>query len=288
MRLRSSVYEVAAMRPFASRLFVGKQDKQLVFAVNNQFQFLKLHDKSIVDFNPGGRISSRSMFSVLTVLRRIHFHLWWIPWDRGRTPVTVIGTHDSYKANKVSVRIILARTYRESRSVMFRFCSFVHSSFPIRLKLSKNWKQLNKFETRSTTKIIFQLNSRLCCRIAFGGSALQKRVLQKQFWFSLSDTYCLYVCLIQFFKKCVFEKLFLKRRRKTSLAKALLQKLIADFRKNEAERRKCVVCFSTQIPITTWIPHVRLGFMRLLDFNIGFLCFHIFLSHLLVLPPNFT
>lgn len=69
------VYDVSA--------FVGKQE-QTVIAVKNQFQFFNLHDESIVDFDPGGRIGSFLLFSVFSVLRRIHFRLRWKPWDRGK------------------------------------------------------------------------------------------------------------------------------------------------------------------------------------------------------------
>lgn len=63
--------------------FAGKQEP-IASADNNKIQFLKLHDESIVDFDPGGRIRSCLMFSVFAVLRRIQFRLWWIPWDRGK------------------------------------------------------------------------------------------------------------------------------------------------------------------------------------------------------------
>jgi len=69
VRLCSVVYVVAVVRLFASWLFVGKQSEQPVSAINNQPRFLKLHDESIVDFNPGGRIGSCSLFSVFKVLR---------------------------------------------------------------------------------------------------------------------------------------------------------------------------------------------------------------------------
>lgn len=69
VRLSSAVYGVAATRPSSLSLFVGKQSEQLASSINIQFQFLTLHDESIVDFDPGGRISSCLMFSVFTILR---------------------------------------------------------------------------------------------------------------------------------------------------------------------------------------------------------------------------
>jgi len=44
VRLRSTVYDVTAVRPFALRLFVGKQAEQLFFAVNNQIRVFELHE----------------------------------------------------------------------------------------------------------------------------------------------------------------------------------------------------------------------------------------------------
>lgn len=71
MRLRSIVYDVAAVRPFASWLFVGKQAEQLVFAVNNQLRVFDLHDESIVVFDPGGRYGLCSLFFVFKALQQI-------------------------------------------------------------------------------------------------------------------------------------------------------------------------------------------------------------------------
>lgn len=126
VRLRSAVYGVAAVRPFASWLFVGKQPEHLVSSDNYQLPFFKLHDESIVDFDPGGKTHSSSLFSVCIFLR--NNHLWWMPWDRGRTTVHVSGTHSSYKTNTISVQITFASAYQESRSVMF-LIQFLHSFF---------------------------------------------------------------------------------------------------------------------------------------------------------------
>lgn len=97
-----------------SFFFVEKQE-QAVIIVNNMLQFFQLHDESIVDFDPGGNLCgllpsslssfisimfflsiaffSCSLFSVLPVLRRIHFRLWWIPWDRGKGLFSFDSTH---------------------------------------------------------------------------------------------------------------------------------------------------------------------------------------------------
>ena len=83
MKLWNSVYCVASVRPFASRLFFGKQTEQLDSTVNNQFRSFQYHDESIVDFDPGGS-SLCSLFFLFNNLRQIHFRLWWIPRDRGR------------------------------------------------------------------------------------------------------------------------------------------------------------------------------------------------------------
>ena len=82
VRLRSSVYDVAAVRPFAPRLFVGKQTEQPDFTVNHPLQFFDLHDECIVDFDPSGITGSCMLFFFFKALRRIQFRLWWIPWDR--------------------------------------------------------------------------------------------------------------------------------------------------------------------------------------------------------------
>jgi hypothetical protein len=84
VRSCSSVYGVAAVRLFASWLFVEKQSSHPVSAINNQVQFFQLHDEFIVDFDPGGSIFSRSLFSVFPVLRYTSFRLRWKPWDRGK------------------------------------------------------------------------------------------------------------------------------------------------------------------------------------------------------------
>lgn len=86
VRLCSTVYGVAASRSLALWFFAGKQTEPIVSAVNNQVWSFQLHDESIVDFDPGGRVFFCSLFSVLIVLRQLHFRLWWIPWDRGKQP----------------------------------------------------------------------------------------------------------------------------------------------------------------------------------------------------------
>lgn len=53
VRLRSTVYDVAAVRPFTSWLLAGKKAEQLASDVNNQVQFFQFHDEFIVDFDPG-------------------------------------------------------------------------------------------------------------------------------------------------------------------------------------------------------------------------------------------
>ncbi|RHN77028.1 hypothetical protein MtrunA17_Chr1g0150311 [Medicago truncatula] len=84
VRLRNTVYGVAAARPSALWLLVGKQAEPIASDVDDKIRSFQLHDEFIVDFDPGGSVFSCSLFSVLTVLRRIHFRLWWIPWDRGK------------------------------------------------------------------------------------------------------------------------------------------------------------------------------------------------------------
>jgi len=76
VRLRSVVYGVTAVKPLASWLFVGKQIEQLVSTFNNGLPFFKLHDESIVDFDPGGRTHLSSIFSVRIFLR--NNRLWWM------------------------------------------------------------------------------------------------------------------------------------------------------------------------------------------------------------------
>ena len=71
MRLRSTVYDVTAVRLFASWLFIGKQAEQLVFAVKNQLRVFELHDESIVVFDPRGRFGLCSLFFVFKALQQI-------------------------------------------------------------------------------------------------------------------------------------------------------------------------------------------------------------------------
>jgi hypothetical protein len=73
VRLRSSAYGVTAVRPFTLWLFVQKQGEQLALAVNNQLRVFKLHDESIIDFDPGGRFGSFLPFSVHNILRHTSF-----------------------------------------------------------------------------------------------------------------------------------------------------------------------------------------------------------------------
>lgn len=68
VRLRSSVYGVAAVKPLASWLFIGKQTEPLVSSDNNKLLFFTLHDEFIVEFDPGGRTHLSSLFSAFIVL----------------------------------------------------------------------------------------------------------------------------------------------------------------------------------------------------------------------------
>jgi hypothetical protein len=55
VRLCGSVYGISAARSFASWLFVGKQTESLVSSDKQSIFVFKIHDESIVAFDPGGR-----------------------------------------------------------------------------------------------------------------------------------------------------------------------------------------------------------------------------------------
>ncbi|PNY10090.1 hypothetical protein L195_g006657 [Trifolium pratense] len=48
-----SVYGVAAIRPFASWFYVGKQQQQISSTANNKIWPIELHEQCIIDFDPG-------------------------------------------------------------------------------------------------------------------------------------------------------------------------------------------------------------------------------------------
>lgn len=100
-------------------VFVGKQD-HTVITVKNNFQCFDLHDEQIVNFDPGGRISSCLMFSIFTVLRQLQFRLWWIPWDRGRHNLISVklSLHNMF-ANHISLSCNQCMHKKNSRSITF-------------------------------------------------------------------------------------------------------------------------------------------------------------------------
>jgi len=172
VRLRSAVYGAAALRPFASWLFVGKQHEQLVFTVNNQLRVFELHDESIVVFDPGGRFGLCSLFFVSKTLQQIRFRLWWIPWDRGRhmwIPVKslpfillisqIFRIHEIHEIHEILLNLSKKSAFLELLSELcFKFF-FDHHSIRCRL-------QSHSFRT-SFCISCFQFISCLCLRSGF-------------------------------------------------------------------------------------------------------------------------
>jgi hypothetical protein len=172
VRLRSAVYGGAALRPFASWLFVGKQPEQPVFTVNNQLRVFELHDESIVVFDPGGRFGLCSLFFVSKTLQQIRFRLWWIPWDRGRhmwIPVKslpfillisqIFRIHEIHEIHEILLNLSKKSAFLELLSELcFKFF-FDHHSIRCRL-------QSHSFRT-SFCISCFQFRSCLCLRSGF-------------------------------------------------------------------------------------------------------------------------
>jgi hypothetical protein len=125
VRMSSTVYDVAAAKPCALWLFVGKQSEQLASSIKIQLPFLKLHDEPIINFDPGGRTGSFLLFSVFAILRQIRFRLWWIPWDRGKKVLSLFDTHSETPLQKQSDYLFTISIQNSSKS-RNKIASFVH------------------------------------------------------------------------------------------------------------------------------------------------------------------
>ena len=86
VRLTTSVYGVATVRLFASRLFVGKKTTQVVFTINNKLHHFQLHDESTMDFDPNGNLLwfvaffyVKFPFNLFLRFHKLCYRLWWIP-----------------------------------------------------------------------------------------------------------------------------------------------------------------------------------------------------------------
>jgi hypothetical protein len=139
VRLYSAVYGIVAVKLLTSSSFVGKQSEQPVSTINNQFRFFKLHDVSIVDFDPGGGIVTCLLLSVFTVLRQIQFRLCWIPWDRGRHKR--VSNQNEIKKSAFFI-IVFGKSCFDPKSLSHTFGKSCFGPQWLQLCVSKNWRVL--------------------------------------------------------------------------------------------------------------------------------------------------